>query len=643
MAAFTLGERLTWSAKVRPYERRRDDPVYRRLRLFALDPAGSRLDGAVAEVLVPYEPVTAGPVGAVFEVIDRDDSARRTYVPLDLNEPRLLILNGLEPSPTDWRSHQQMVYALAMRLYDSFRTALGRDPSWGFDAPRLRLRPHAMKEDNAYYDQVAGEVAFGYFKGRPVAIRGRRGPEEWVFTCLSHGVVAHELSHALLDGLRTRFMEPTGPDVLGFHEGFSDLVALLHRFTYREVVRRALGAVRGDLSRRSLLSGLAVQFGGATGSEGALRDAIDTDEERQGTPLQYTRSLEAHDMGQVLLSAVFESFATVFRRRTARLLRLASGGTGVLPEGDLPHDLVEALTDEANQLAESFLRMCIRAIDYCPAVDVELGEFLRAIITADQDLVPDDTWGFRETLIHAFRRRGIYPMHVPTLSEDALRWCEFDGGEDRIEALSFARLRFAGDPGRMADTSEIERQAVALGEWVTHADRRDAFGLGKPGRRDGMVIEPPIIESVRTARRVTPMGGVAFDLVAEIVQPVDVKLPSSRARVTLYNGATVIIGPNGQVRYAITKRAVQPHRLKRQLEFIGEELNRSGRAGLWRIADGRVIPEPRPFRAAHTARREETRAEDARIAHEQDERGEGVSPSSREGRRDPRHSRRRRS
>ena len=66
--------------------------------------------------------------------------------------------------------------------------------------------------------------------------------------------------------------------------------------------------------------------------------------------------------------------------------------------------------------------MCIRALDYCPAVDITFGEYLRALITADVDLVPDDRYGYRVAFMEAFRDRGILPRDVRTVSEETLAW-----------------------------------------------------------------------------------------------------------------------------------------------------------------------------------------------------------------------------
>ena len=89
------------------------------------------------------------------------------------------------------------------------------------------------------------------------------------------------------------------------------------------------------------------------------------------------------------------------------------------------------MAEEASVLARQFLAICIRAIDYCPPVDIEFGEFLRAVITADRDLVPDDPWDYREAWIEAFRRRRIQPQSMATLSEDALLWSPPDRRQAR--------------------------------------------------------------------------------------------------------------------------------------------------------------------------------------------------------------------
>jgi len=67
-------------------------------------------------------------------------------------------------------------------------------------------------------------------------------------------------------------------------------------------------------------------------------------------------------------------------------MRIATGGTGILPQGAIHPDLVNRMAEEAARISQRVLRMCIRALDYCPPVDITFGEYLRGIVTADQDL-----------------------------------------------------------------------------------------------------------------------------------------------------------------------------------------------------------------------------------------------------------------
>jgi hypothetical protein len=246
-----------------------------------------------------------------------------------------------------------------------------------------------------------------------------------VFTCLSHDIVAHETTHALLDGMHRRFQEASNPDVLAFHEAFADVVALFQHFSMPDVLRHQIAKTRGDLAAENLLLQLAQEFGQATGSHAALRDALG--EYQDGTwkpkvpdPTAVERELEPHARGSLLVAAVFDAFVTIYKSRVADLMRIATSGTGVLPAGNLHPDLVNRLAGEAAKSAQHVLTMCIRALDYLPPVDITFGDYLRALITADSDLVHDDDRGYRVAFVEAFRRCGIYPRDVRSLSVEGL-------------------------------------------------------------------------------------------------------------------------------------------------------------------------------------------------------------------------------
>jgi len=417
-------------------------PPYRHLQAYSFDPSLSlRLDTAAINHLVykvTWENVSPGPVGEYVEVIDYDPTVRLFYRPVDLNDQHLLAQQGHEPSESNPEFHQQMVYAVAMTTIHNFERALGRKIQWAprrtLDGPnyeefvpRLRLYPHALRDANAYYSPLKKAVLFGYFSSTP-ADDTQLMPDSLVFTCLSHDIIAHEVTHAILDGIYGHYSEPTNPDVLAFHEAFADIVALFQRFTFPEVLRHQIARTRGDLTSQNLLGELAQQFGTAIGGYGSLRDAIGrrNSETGQWEPIEpnsndYRQQTEPHARGSILVAAVFEAFLSIYKIRIADLLRIASGGSGILAQGELHPDLVNRLAAEAAKAANHVLTMCVRALDYCPPLDITFGDYLRAIITADMDSVRDDQYHYRLAFIDAFRRRGIYPQGIKTLSVESLR------------------------------------------------------------------------------------------------------------------------------------------------------------------------------------------------------------------------------
>ena len=579
-----LGPRLA-HGMAQSHEHQLGEPPFRRLRIFTSDPVASRLEGRTAVAEVPFEPLQVVPGvggecsclrGRVFDLCMRDADDRDLEPPL-LDDPVQLMQDGYAPSEANPRFHAQMVYAVSSRVHASFRHALGREPGWSFGDSqhpdrRLRIYPLGSHDENAWYDPGAGELRFGYYKRQSNA-KEPQLPSGWVFTSLSHDIIAHELTHALLDSQRPHFMEPTSADVLGLHEGFADLVALFQHFQYPEALRKSLQESRGVLLARepgervsNWLCSIARQFGQSDGLD-ALRRA-----DRLPEQLRYTPDLEEHDMGEVLLSAVFDAFDTVYRRRTARLRRLASGGTGLLLPGYLPPELVDALAEEAALLAREFLAMVVRALDYCPPADIKLGEFLRAMVTADTELRPDDPWALREALIDAFRVRHIVPRGVFSLSEDSLLWGPPSAVLPPLPALSFAETRFGSAPGRPVEPAYRRQQAQALGRWLAEPGVLAECGLLGPGDARLAVhratVSPPRIDALETTCRVAAGGDVRFETVAVVTQTATVPRRGKRAGFSFIGGSTLLFSPRGVLKLAINKNVGGVDRIERRQAFI---------------------------------------------------------------------------
>lgn len=578
-------------------------PPKRRLRVYALDPSIAKSLESVSvnetTLSIPWEEkLEPGPVGEYIEVVDIDPASNRLYDPVNLNEPKLLAQDGWPPSEGNPEFHQQMVYAVAMTTIGHFEEALGRKALWAphrgtktgkdgkeqpesYEVPRLRIYPHALRTDNAYYSPDKVALLFGYFQAstEPGDVTA---PGSMVFACLSSDIVAHEMSHALLDGLHRRLQEVSNPDVPAFHEAFADIVALFQHFTIPELVRFQIAQSRGKLNAARLLGGLAQQFGEGTHRHGPLRDYLGSDVRN----LSYATTTEVHARGSILVSAVFDAFLKIVDHRTADLVRIATGGTGILPDGALHPDLVNRLTDEACKAAKHVLHICIRALDYCPSVDITFGEYLRALITADIDLVPDDRHNYRVAFMEAFRARDLLPRDVRTVSEETLAWSTLEDSKPAWLDKVVAKLEFGWD--RAINRSEIfqlnEKNRWAMWQGLKSAFAADPdlctqFGLLKNVPRydrSGEVIRPAAGEttfdvfSVRPARRVAPDGSFLTEVIATIHQRQKMLIdPDNPAAGWFWfrGGATLILDPregHREVRYVIVKNSGSESRLARQ-------------------------------------------------------------------------------
>jgi hypothetical protein len=609
---------------------KRTHPVYRYIRGYALDPGFStKLDTAeINEVVyrIPYETLEPGPVGEYVEVIDFDPASKCWYEPVNLSEEGIASQQGLPPGEGNPQFHQQFVYAVVMKTINHFERALGRKIVWfpqrRFKKGRLtntyvralRIHPHGFRDANAYYDPDKTALLFGYFSAAYQS-QGANYPGGLVFTCLSPDIVAHETTHAILDSIHHRYMEDTNPDVAAFHEGFADIVALLQRFTFNRLVEHQLCASSGDLQRYSVLGELATQFGEALeGNRGALRSMIgrwesDDKQEMKWVPLKpnpsdYQLHTEAHDRGAVLVATMFDVFQRIYKHRTVDLLRIATNGTGVLPEGSISRDLVHRLAGEASVIAEHLLHICIRALDYCPPTDITFGSYLRALITADLDIAPEDENGYRLALIEAFRARGIFPDRVNTLSVDSLRWDrpQFTRREERAITWLAEKLKAqirelveAGDREALYDHSEAakamlhtllmgkERAFLEASAWENFLNKLGLTSLpvsqlfGKDGDKvrfiDAKNKVPSIeVHTLRPAFRAGREGRQIEQVVVSFTQRVaaDIGIAGVQKRMVFRGGCTLILslGNLNEVEYVVVKNIKSYRRFREQARYL---------------------------------------------------------------------------
>ncbi|RVJ72549.1 hypothetical protein CN168_26755 [Sinorhizobium medicae] len=554
----------------------------RKLRIYATDPMSGRRAPYRITIDVENEPnLRQGPSGELIEVVDYDGWNQTFYRAVNLNDPALLMEGGLPPSESDPRFHQQMVYAVGMKVIDSARRALGRPLNFnaGRSKPKLRLLPHAFYGRNAFFDPELNAILFGYFQADSRS-PGANIPSQTVYTCLSHDVIAHEMAHAIVHRLRPRFIEASNIDVLAFHEAFADIVALFQRFSYRQLLVEYIQESRAELQKAGMLVELAQQFGYATGSGKALRSAIGV----SPNVANLAATHEAHDRGAILVSAVFEGFFRAFQKRIADLLRIATGGSGQLPLGRLHPDLVNRLATEAAQLSDRFLRMCFRAFDYMPPVDVTFGDFLRALVTSDFELNPEDTDEVRFGIIEGFRERGIFPVGVTSLAEEALLWPSQVNGQAQplpqslledaqrfltysATALDQSRMKTRSGSGRSQETTATETYQSSVIEESSSVDeavpqnrkvRDSLFGALTTYARENLLafgLDPEKTVAVvgfHAVHRITADQRLVIEFVSQFMQT-DKASDEISGQLPFRGGATVIFGSEGEVRYIACK------------------------------------------------------------------------------------------
>jgi len=346
-----------------------------------------------------------GPANARVAVVDRNPASGQvrsgaTFVPrgvgktvscYDLGKREL----GPETKPEEFEFDgffQVSPFATVLKTLDFFEDPqlLGRKLSWAFPSPQLVIVPRAGVTANAFYERGTNSLEFYYQE----AAAGHT-----VYTALSHDIVVHEATHAILDGLAPDLLDAILPQSLALHEAIADLSAISQTLLNEMVVWSIENLSPAAVEPREALSRVAEEFGSARQGESGnfLRrlknartlDPNDNSRDEFGAPNRPDPT-DLHALSQVLSGAVY----SVFEKRLAATHRKERDG--------LPASLDELLLPAARRVA----RITFRALDYLPPGEASFADYGRAFLAAAAATYSrpeqEQTW-----LREEFVRRGI--------------------------------------------------------------------------------------------------------------------------------------------------------------------------------------------------------------------------------------------
>jgi hypothetical protein len=300
----------------------------------------------------------------------------------------------------------------------------------GHDTDPLQVFPHGLPNVmNAYYSRNDRALKFGDFVPN--------GSDARIFTCRSFDIVSHETGHAVLDGLKPKWIQNSAPPQTGgLHESFGDLTAIFLALSQFDQVEAVIAQTKADLHDKTFLADMAEQFGLALGRPNGLRNA-DNDLKLSET------GNEVHAISQVFTGAIYDILADIFSFERAPGLR----------------DDALVLHSVAGYLCSLVLRSLVAAPDANAKYADVVNQMLRIV---QEDGKPVDYANF---IRNRFALREVVVSPVP-LTEDqplnmALQPMVEDAPDARQDRRTCCGTMNHAEYFDLEDVLDAERQALA--------------------------------------------------------------------------------------------------------------------------------------------------------------------------------------
>ncbi|HLN88635.1 MAG TPA: hypothetical protein VK253_01060 [Candidatus Binatia bacterium] len=533
-------------------------------------------------ISLDWEPGFAdGPTSERIAVVDYNADSNVLAEPARWSPEKLCFvgIDGKPISPQDCNTAQfRQVNAFAVvhdvLAFFQHRRVMGRPIPWAFEGNRLIIVPNAGYAENACYDRSNKSLQF-YWCG---------SDDQPVFTCLSHDIVAHETGHAILDGIRPLYNEISSIQTSTFHEYVADLTAILSALRIQNIRDVVADTSKGDLSTDKAIGDLAEMFGQKVSPsiQGAAARPYLRSAHNSFTMDHLKDNWSCHDCSQVLTGAMFD----VLTRMTLKQESIPE-----IAEGCYPHRV--ALENATTH----FTRIALRALDFCPPVDIQFIDYVHALLAADKLAYPRDDFGYRDIIHEIFHERGLCQK-----SGKEGEACDL---EPLIRPYKFEFHKY--DINRISSSRTAAYHFLNLNRALLHI----------PANQDIDVVDLYDTDKEVAARRRLPK-----EIILEYVWREDILLEGKQFGdlagefAQLLCGGTLVFDERGNVLYFVYKPGVEnledrkegEVRQRQFLEYIANLLNEGmigladegGKGGfrLWRpVVEGRRVSGSLRFEA----------------------------------------------
>lgn len=368
-------------------------------KVYVQDPAVAKQHPELGQhdIVLRWEPgLGDGPTSARLAVVDYDVDTGAVQPPAVWDQGSFAFC-GPDGKPVAGRPEsaqfrQVNVWAQVQRVFEYYEDprALGRPIPWGFEGNRLLIVPHAGYQNNAFYDRNSKSLQFYYFGDR----------KKLSYTCLSHDIVAHETGHAILDGIRPRFLENSSWETAAFHEFIGDLTATLLTLRNNEVRGFLEKRVGTDLVEADILAGLAEEFGKHVEDRPFLRTARN--------PFKYADAAAkrtAHEASQALTGAMFDVLVGI-------------AGQYLSPERQAERKRPATPAKALWWAIDGAAGIALQPLDLLPPADVRFADYAQAVLRNHEITDPADRHGYRPLMSRIFHDRGLCPRKYQECGRD---------------------------------------------------------------------------------------------------------------------------------------------------------------------------------------------------------------------------------